>query len=91
MKSLFFQILERLSEHPLLPLQINALDKVGFCPLQKCIIALCMLTYGSVACSLDKYIKMEKKFCFRVPLLCGGVISCFSKVYSRHPIVDDLM
>lgn len=51
-----------------------------------------MLSYGSIADFIYKYIKIGKKVGHRVSqiFLYWGVISCFREEYCRRPTVDDL-
>jgi hypothetical protein len=50
-----------------------------------------MLTYGSIADSIDEYIKIWKISALKcLEHFYRSLISCFGKKYSHHANIDDL-
>ena len=58
-RSLFVRIVERLGEYsPYFTQRVDALNRAGFSPLQKCTAALRLLAYGAASDTVDEWLKL---------------------------------
>ena len=59
-RQLFLRILHRLGEYsPYFTQRVDALNRRGFSPIQKCTAALRLLAYGAAADTIDEWLKLE--------------------------------
>jgi hypothetical protein len=89
--TLFLNIMHKLSEiSPYFSERYDATGRAGLTALQKCIAALCQLSYGMVADTIDEYLKLGKSTaleCLEYYYL--SIIECFGDAFlHRHAVVD---
>jgi len=91
-RPLFLRIVDALGEwNPFFTLRLDALNRPGLSPIQKCTAAIRQLANGSPADQLDEYIKIGESTaveCLKRFVL--GVIRVFGTEYLRRPTVDDV-
>jgi hypothetical protein len=63
---------------------------IGFSSLQKCMVAMRLLAYGTPGESADDYLrKAESTAIDCLYMFCGAVIAVFGEVYLRSPTAQD--
>jgi hypothetical protein len=87
----FLSIMLRLGEYsPYFTQREDALGRLGLSPLQKCIVALCLLAYGFAVDSIDEYLKLARSTTLEcLEKFCEGIIHCYGKEFCRRPNVVD--
>ena len=66
-RSLFRCIVDRLGEYsPYFTQRADAVDRLGFSPLQKCTAALRLLAYGGAADTIDDWLKLARQTSLKV-------------------------
>ena len=88
---LFLQVVEALNNHDeYSQMMVNATRRNDLSPLQKCTIAICILTYGSPTDSVDEYIWIAETTimeCLQIFVL--GICAIFGDEYLRRPNDED--
>jgi len=51
----------------------NVVGRMGLLPLQKCTVAICILTYGSPTNCVDEYIRIYECTATMLSKICKGV------------------
>jgi hypothetical protein len=90
-RSLFKSIMERLGEYnPYFTQRVDALNRPGFSPLQKCTAALRLLAYGAAADTIDEWLKLARQTSSEcLEYFCEGIIACYGEEFCRRPNVAD--
>ena len=90
-RTLFLSIVQRLGEYsPYFTQRADAVDRLGFSPLQKCTAALRMLAYGGAADTIDDWLKLARQTSSKVlERFCEGIIHCYGDEFCRRPNVAD--
>jgi hypothetical protein len=91
-RPLFLKIVETLSGwSEYFTLRPDALNRPGFSPIHKCIVAIRQLAYGGSADQLDEYLKMgESTGVECLKKFVKGVIEVYSEEYLRRLTVQDV-
>lgn len=91
-KPLFLRIVHTLSDwSPYFTQRPDATGRGGLSPLQKCIVAIRMLAYGTSADQLDEVLKIAASTCLDIlGKFVEGVIENFGEEYLRPPRSDEL-
>jgi len=89
---LFLRIVNALGEwSPFFTLRVDAANRPGLSPIQKCTAAIRQLANGSPAVQLDEYIKIGESTAVEcLKLFVEGVIAKFGGEYLRRPTVQDV-
>uniref|UniRef100_A0A0D3CC35 DDE Tnp4 domain-containing protein n=1 Tax=Brassica oleracea var. oleracea TaxID=109376 RepID=A0A0D3CC35_BRAOL len=91
-KPLFMHIVDRLSnEVEFFRQKKDCLGRLSLSPLQKCTAAILVLAYGSVADTVDEYLRLDStttRSCLEH--FVEGIINLFGEEYLRRPTPDDL-
>jgi hypothetical protein len=90
-RSLFLRIVDRLGEYsPYFTQRVDALNRAGFSPLQKCTAALRLLAYGAAADTIDEWLKLARQTSSDcLDRFCEGIIECYGETFCRRPTVED--
>ncbi|KAM0836460.1 hypothetical protein ACQ4PT_062309 [Festuca glaucescens] len=90
-RSLFLRIVDRLGEYsPYFTQRVDALNRAGFSPLQKCTAALRLLAYGAAADTIDEWLKLARQTSSDcLDRFCEGIIDCYGEQFCRRPNVED--
>ena len=90
-RTLFRSIVDRLGQYsPYFTQRVDALNRVGFTPLQKCTAALRQLAYGAGADTIDEWLKLARTTSSEcLDQFCEGIIECYGEEYCRRPNVED--
>ncbi|CAK8540846.1 unnamed protein product [Lathyrus sativus] len=88
----FLRIVEALGQHDeYFQLKIDATGRSSLSPLQKCIIVIHMLAYGTSADSVDDYLRIGETTTLKcVDKFTRGVISLFGSQYLRKPTTEEI-
>lgn len=91
-RPLFLRIVDALGEwSPFFTLRVDAANRLGLSPNQKCTAAIRQLANGSPADHLDEYIKIGESTAVEcLKLFVKGVIEKFGAEYLRKPTVQDV-
>jgi hypothetical protein len=89
---LFLLIVDALGEwSPFFTLILDAVNRPGLSPIQKCTAGTRQLANGSLADQLDEYIKIGESTAVEcLKLFVKGVIQVFGAEYLRRPCVEDV-
>lgn len=69
----------------------NVVRKLGLSSLQKMIVAIKILTYGTAGDSVDDYLKVPESTALNIlKAFCTAVIEIFSDKYLRNPTKEDM-
>ena len=90
-RSLFLRIVDRLGEYsPYFTQRVDAINRRGFSPLQKCTAALRLLAYGAAADTIDDWLKLARQTSSEcLERFCEGIIHCYGDEFCRRPTVAD--
>ena len=90
-RSLFLRIKNRLGVYDSYFTQtVDALNRPGFSPLQKCTAALRLLAYGAAADTIDEWLKLARQTSSEcLERFCEGIIHCYGDDFCRRPNVAD--
>lgn len=90
-RQLFLRIVDRLGEYsPYFTQRVDALNRLGFSPLQKCTAALRLLAYGAAADTVDDWLKLARQTSSDcLERFCEGIIHCYGDEFCRRPTVAD--
>ena len=90
-RKLFLDIVDRLGEYsPYFTQRVDALNRPGFTPLQKCTAALRLLAYGAAADTVDEWLKLARQTSSEcLEMFCEGIIHCYGEEFCRRPNVAD--
>nr|XP_051190910.1 uncharacterized protein LOC127304252 [Lolium perenne] len=90
-RSLFLRIVDRLGEYsPYFTQGVDALNRAGFSPIQKCTAALRLLAYGAAADTIDEWLKLARQTSSDcLDRFCEGIIDCYGEMFCRRPTVED--
>jgi len=90
-KPLFQRIVDALGQWSAYFTQrVDAVNRQGLSPLQKCTVAIRQLATGSAADELDEYLKIEETTAMEaLKMFVKGVREVFGERYLRRPTVED--
>ena len=90
-RPLFLRIVDALGQRSdYFTTKVDALNRRGLSPLQKCTAAIRQLANGSAADHLDEYLKIgETTSMEAMKTFVEGVIAVFGEKYLRRPTVED--
>ena len=90
-RTLFLRIVDRLGEYsPYFTQRVDAINRRGFSPLQKCTAALRLLAYGAAADTIDDWLKLARQTSSEcLERFCEGIIHCYGDEFCRRPTVAD--
>ena len=91
-KPLFLRIVSALGDwSPYFTNRVDATNREGLSPLQKCTAAIRMLAYGTSADQLDEVLSIGASTSLEcLGYFAKGVIAKFGAEYLRPPLVDEL-
>ncbi|XP_051190542.1 uncharacterized protein [Lolium perenne] len=89
-RKLFLKIVENLREIDYFKLKRDAVGDLGFSTIQKCIVALRMLTYKIAGDTQDDYLRMAESTAIDCMYrFCRAIVAVFGETYLRTPNVAD--